>query len=101
MVVTFDPERAMSQIIPRVVAAVNATLVEATEAAKEKAPVRKIFKGSVGRKGLQTIEEAAAEAATRARLGLAPGRVYTQRSPAARVHAFGPRRLLARPTAAY
>jgi len=95
--VTFDADRAYNSIVTRVVAAVNATLIEVTESAKERAPVRKVFKGSKGRASLQSIEEAAAETAIRSRLGLTPGRVRTQRSPAARVNAFGPRRLLARP----
>jgi HK97 gp10 family phage protein len=97
MVVTFDPDRAYNAIVQRVTGVVNATLIEVTESAKERAPVRKVFKGGTGRATVQSIEEAAAEAATRSRLGLAPGRVRTQRSPAARVHAFGPRRLLVSP----
>ncbi len=97
MAVTFDPDRAFARVMSRVTAAVNETIAEVTADAKERAPVRKIFKGSAGRTRLQSIEEAASEAATRSRLGLAPGRVQTQSSPAARVHGFGPRRLLDRP----
>ncbi len=99
MAVTFDPNRVYNAILPRIVAVVNETAALVTEDAKKRAPVRKVFKGSAGRANLQSIEEAAAEAADRVRLGLAPGRVRTQRSPAARVHGFGPRRFLDSPTA--
>ena len=97
MAVTFSAEEVWARISPRLEAAVTDTLLAATEAAREKAPVRKVFKGSVGHASLQSVEEAASEAAVRSHIGLAPGPVRTQRTPAARVHRFGPRRLLVRP----
>lgn len=97
MPVTFDPQAIYARIASRVEGIVTETAHLIAEDARERAPVRKVFQGSRGRATLQSTEEAAAEVAVRARLGLAPGPVRTQRTPAARVHRFGPRRLLQRP----
>lgn len=97
MAVTFDPARIYARIAARVEGVVTDTAHLIAEDARGRAPVRKIFKGSTGRATLQSTEEAAAEVAVRSRLGLAQGPVRTQRTPAARVHRFGPRRLLQKP----
>ena len=97
MSVSFNAERVFNRVLAGIEAAVNETTAEIAAIAIEKAPVRKVFKGSAGRKGMQSIEEAASEAALRSSLSLAPGRVQTQRSPASRIHAFGPRRILLSP----
>lgn len=87
----------MDRVQAGVTAAVEATAKAIADDAKSRAPVRKIFAGDRGRATLQSVEEVAAETALRSRLGLSPGPVRTQRTPAARVHGFGPRRLLASP----
>lgn len=97
MAVTFDPATIYARIAARVEAAVTETAHLIAEDARERAPVRKVFQGSRGGASLQSHEEAAAEVAVRSRLGLAQGPVRTQRTPAARVHRFGPRRLLQKP----
>jgi HK97 gp10 family phage protein len=95
--VSFSADRIFRSILSGIEAAVNETTAEIAATAIEKAPVRKVFKGSVGKATLQSIEEAAAEAHLRSGLGLAPGRVRTQRTAASRIHTFGPRRILIRP----
>ena len=97
MPVTFNAQGIYNRIAARVEAAVTETAHLIAEDARERAPVRKVFQGSRGHASLQSHEEVAAEAAIRSRLGLAPGPVRTQRTPASRVHRFGPRRLLASP----
>lgn len=97
MTVTFNPQAIYNRIAGRVEDAVTQTAHLIAEDARERAPVRKVFQGSHGTATLQSTEEAAAEVAVRTRIGLAPGPVRTQRTPAARVHRFGPRRLLASP----
>lgn len=97
MALTFSAARIWARIAPRIELAINETAVAVAEEARRRAPVRKVFKGSVGHAALQSVEEVAAETAQRSRLGLAPGPVRTQRTPASRVHGFGPRRLLQRP----
>lgn len=97
MSVTFSANAIYQRKARQINQAVSDTVRIVTEDARRRAPVRKVFKGSLGRATLQSIEEAAAEVALRSRLGLAPGPVRTQRTPAARVHGFGPRRLLTSP----
>lgn len=97
MTVSFSAERIFRRILIGIEAAVNETTAEIAAVAIEKAPVRKVFKGSTGKATIQGIEEAAAEAHLRSSLGLAPGRVRTQRTAASRIHAFGPRRILLSP----
>lgn len=97
MALTFSAQSIWARIGPRIEAAITATAVAVAEEARRRAPVRKVFKGSVGHAALQSIEEVASEAAQRSKLGLAAGPVRTQRTPASRVHAFGPRRILLRP----
>ena len=95
--VSFSAERIFKSVMAGIEAAVNQTTAEVAAIAIEKAPVRKVFKGSVGKATRQSVEEAASEAHLRSSLGLAPGRVNTQRTSASRIHAFGPRRLLLGP----
>lgn len=97
MAVTFSAAAIYERRAPKIRRAVIETVRAVTEDARQRAPVRKVFAGSRGRASLQSIEEAAAETAVRSRMGLAPGPVRTQRTPAASVHAFGPRRLLSSP----
>lgn len=98
MAMTFSADRIFAQMAPRIQAAVTDTIRAIEAEAISRAPVRKVFRGGRGRATLQSSEEVAAEAAVRSSLGLAPGAVRTQRTPAARVHGFGPRRLLVKPT---
>jgi HK97 gp10 family phage protein len=98
MAVTFSAQRVYTSIAEKIEVAVTETAPLVAKDAQERAPVRKVFKGSVGRASLQSVEEAAAETHLRTRLGLAPGPVRTQRTQAARVHGMGPRRLLVQPT---
>lgn len=97
MSVTFHAAAIYEKRAVGIERAVNSAITTARESARQKAPVRKVFRGHRGTATLQTTEEAAAETAVRSRLGLAPGPVRTQRTPAARVHEFGPRRLLFSP----
>jgi hypothetical protein len=97
MPVNFSADAIFARISGRIEAAVSETAQIIAMDAQERAPVRKVFQGSVGRATLQTPEEVAAEVHERTAQGLAPGPVRTQRTPAAAVHAFGPRRVLAAP----
>lgn len=96
MPMTFSAQRIWKQMAPRIREAVNITALEATELAKDRAPVRKVFRGSVGRAGLQTDTEAKAEAHLRKQVGLAAGPVRTQRSPGSKVHSVMAYRALSR-----
>lgn len=97
MSITFSAARVWGQIAPRIVANLNASANEAAAIAKERAPVRKVFKGGVGRASLQNRAEVRAESHLRQQLRLAPGPVRTQRTPANRVHSNMALRQLARP----
>jgi HK97 gp10 family phage protein len=86
MPLRFNAEAIWSGITGRIVAGLNATAEEAASIARDKAPVRKTFRGSVGRATGQSSVEAAAESALRRTLGLGPGPVRVQRTAAAPVH---------------
>ncbi len=86
MSITFSSRAIMSQISSRIEAGVNAAAAEAAEVARQRAPVRKVFAGSVGRASMQSGSEAKAEATQRRTVGLGPGPVRTQRTSASRVH---------------
>lgn len=88
MPLRFSAEAIWGRIAPRIVAGVNATAEEAMGIAQQKAPVRKTFKGSVGRATVQSGVEAAAEQQLRRDLGLGPGPVRVQRTAAASVHSI-------------
>ena len=88
MALRFSADAVWRQISTRIAAGVNATASEAMEIAIEKAPVRKVFKGSVGRASIQSGVEAAAEAQLRRDIGLGPGPVRVQRTAASTVHSI-------------
>lgn len=97
MSMTFSAARVWNQIAPKIEAGINATAREAAEVARAKAPVRKVFKGSVGRASLQNRAEAQADATHRRTLGLGAGPVRVQRTSAARIHSVMRARELAGP----
>lgn len=88
MPLTFSAEAVWKRIAPRIVAGVNATAEQAADIARTKAPVRKVFKGRVGRATMQSGAEAIAEAQLRRDTGLGPGPVRTQRGAASPVHSI-------------
>ena len=94
---TFSAARIWGQISRQIEAGINATATEAAGLARQRAPVRKVFRGSVGRATLQSHPEAAAERHQRRQLGLAPGPVRTQRTRPARIHSVMALRVLAGP----
>lgn len=83
---TFSASRVWSQIAPKIEKGLNASAREAAAIARQKAPVRKVFKGSTGHASLQTRTEVQAEATQRRTAGVGPGPVRTQRTSASRVH---------------
>jgi len=83
---TFSGERIWRQIAGRIQTGINQTVDEATDIARQRAPVRKVFVGSVGRATLQTHVEVAAEATLRRTVGAGPGPVRVQRTAASKVH---------------
>lgn len=83
---TFSGKALWGMLAPRIASAVNTSAREAEVAAVEKAPVRKVFQGSVGNATLQSKVEVQAESHMRRQLGLAPGPVRTQRTGASSVH---------------
>lgn len=85
---SFNGKALWSQMASRIQAAVNETAAEAEGLAVQRAPVRKVFKGSVGKATLQSEVEVKAEAHLRRQLGLAPGPVRTQRTQASSVHSI-------------
>ena len=97
MSMTFSAARVWSMIAPKIEAGVNATAREAAEIARQRAPVRKVFRGSTGRATLQTHVEVQAEAAQRRTAGVGPGPVRTQRTSASRIHSVMRLRDLAGP----
>jgi HK97 gp10 family phage protein len=88
MPLRFSADAVWNRIAPRIVAGVNATAEEAATIARQKAPVRKAFKGGVGHASVQTGVEAQADAALRRSLGLGPGPVRVQRTAASPVHSI-------------
>lgn len=94
---TFNGTRIWNQIAGRIEKGINATATEAAEVARQKAPVRKVFKGSVGRATLQSHAEVQAEATLRRTVGAGPGPVRVQRTSAARIHSVMRLRDLAGP----
>lgn len=97
MSVSFNAAGIWNQMASRIQSGINATADEATELARGRAPVRKVFRGSVGRATLQTSVEATAERTMRRTLGLASGPVRTQRTSASRIHSIMALRELAGP----
>ena len=89
MSMNFDANTLIAKITSRLEGAVEVIATEIAISAARRAPVRKVFKGSAGGTRLQTDIEVAAEATERASMGLAPGAVMTQSSPASRIHDFG------------
>lgn len=96
---TFSGARLWAQMQARIVAGLNATADEAAAIAIDKAPVRKVLPGSAGRASVQSAVEASAEKTMRRTLGIGPGPVKTQRSPAARIHTVMSLRALSAPGA--
>lgn len=88
MPLRFSAERVWKRIAPRIMAGVNATAEEAAVIARQKAPVRKVFKGGRGRATMQSGVEAKAEAQLRRDLGLGAGPVRVQRGNASPVHSI-------------
>lgn len=88
MPLRFSAEAVWNRIAPRIVSNLNATAEEAGEIARKRAPVRKVFKGSVGRATTQSGIEAQAEAQLRRDLGLGAGPVRVQRGSASPVHSI-------------
>lgn len=88
MAITYNGNRIWNQMQRRITAGLNATAEAAESIASEKAPVRKVFKGSVGRADLQSSVEVKAEEALRRTLGLASGPVRTQRTAASSRHSI-------------
>jgi HK97 gp10 family phage protein len=86
MPMTFNGKAIWASMAGRIEAAVNTTAREAEGHAVQKAPVRKVFQGSVGNATLQSKVEVRAESHMRRQLGLAPGPVRTQRTQASSVH---------------
>lgn len=86
MSISFNANAIWEAFEKRVTAGINASARDAVGVARQKAPVRKVFKGRVGLATQQTRVEAHAEATQRRTLGLGPGPVRTQRTSAARIH---------------
>lgn len=97
MSITFSAANIWGQIAPKIVAGLNETAKEATVIAKQRAPVRKVFKGRVGLATTQSKIEADADATQRRTLGLGPGPVRVQRTSAARIHSVMAARTISGP----
>jgi HK97 gp10 family phage protein len=88
MALRVSAEAIYRQISTRIVANLNATAEEAMNIAREKAPVRKVFRGSAGVATVQSGIEAAADKQLRRDIGMGPGPVRVQRNAASAVHSI-------------